>query len=71
MMIKAQRPRFSRATIFCGSLLFLLCFFLTTIAVAGDSAGSKADVRRGVQTAKIDFIGNKAFSSEKLQEVLS
>ena len=65
-------PTSSHATRFCGSLLFLLLpFFLTTIAVAGDSAGSKADVGRGAGTSKIDFFGNEAFGSEKLQEVLS
>jgi outer membrane protein insertion porin family len=67
-----QGPRSSRATTFCGSLLFLLLsLFLITTAVAGDSTGSKADVGRGVRTPKIDFIGNKAFSSEKLREALS
>ncbi len=72
MMLEAQRRRSSRATTFCGSVLFLsLSFFLITIAVAGDSTGSKADVGRGIQTPKIDFIGNKAFSSEKLREGLS
>jgi outer membrane protein insertion porin family len=72
MMIKAQGPRSSRATIFCGSLLFLLLsFVLATIAIAADSAGSKTDVGRRVQADKIDFFGNEAFSSEKLQEVLS
>lgn len=72
MMVKAQGPSSSRDTILCGSLLLLLLSFsLTTIAVAGDSAGSKADVGRGIRTPKIDFIGNKAFSSEKLREGLS
>ena len=68
---KKRRDRRS-ATTFCASLLFLLLpFFLTTIAVAGDSAGSKADVGRRAGTSKIDFFGNEAFGSEKLQEVLS
>lgn len=72
MMIKARGPRSSRATILCGSLLFLLLsFVLATIAIAADSAGSKTDVGRRVQADKIDFFGNEAFSSEKLQEVLS
>ena len=39
-------PTSSHATTFYAYLLFvLLPFFLTTIAVAGDSAGSNADVR--------------------------
>jgi outer membrane protein insertion porin family len=62
----------SRVTRFCGSFLFLLLSsFLTTNAFAGDSTGSKADVGREIRTPKVDFIGNKAFSSEKLQEALS
>jgi outer membrane protein insertion porin family len=66
-----QRPAPSRVSRFCASLLFLfLSVFLTTHAVAGDSTGGKRDVERGVRTPKIDFIGNKAFSSEKLMEVL-
>jgi len=61
----------SRATAFCASLLFLLlALFVKTIAVAGDSTGSKADIERGTKTPKIDFSGNRAFSSEKLLEVL-
>jgi len=60
----------SRATTFCASLLLLLlCLFVTT-AAAGDSTGSKADIERGTKTPKIDFSGNRAFSSEKLLEVL-
>ena len=46
-------------------------FAAATIAIAADSAGSKTDVGRRVQADKIDFFGNEAFSSEKLQEVLS
>ena len=66
-----QRPAPSRASRFCASLQFLfLSVFLATNTVAGDSTASKADVERGVRTPKIDFIGNKAFSSEKLMEVL-
>jgi outer membrane protein insertion porin family len=66
-----QRPAPSRASRFCASLLFLFSSaFLTTDAVASDSNGSKADVEHGVRTPKIDFIGNTAFSSEKLLEVL-
>jgi outer membrane protein insertion porin family len=62
----------SRATTFGSSLLFLLLsLFLTTIAVAGDSTGSMADTSSGIRTPKIDFVGNTAFSSEKLLEVLS
>ena len=62
----------SRATTFGSSLLFLLLsLFLTTIAVAGDSTGSKADTSSGIRTSKIDFVGNTAFSSEKLLEALS
>jgi outer membrane protein insertion porin family len=48
----------------------LLAVFVTDIAVAGDSAGSKADIERGTKTPKVDFSGNRAFSSEKLLEVL-
>jgi outer membrane protein insertion porin family len=60
-----------RATAFCASLLFLLlALFVTDIAVAGDSTGSKPDIERGTRTAKIDFSGNRAFSSEKLLKVL-
>jgi outer membrane protein insertion porin family len=68
-----QRPTPSHATRFCASLLFLLLSsFLTTNAVARDSTGNKADTSSGgTRTPKIDFIGNKAFSSEKLQQVLS
>lgn len=58
----------SRLATFCASLLFLS--LLTTIAVAGDSTGSKADIERGTKTPKVDFSGNRAFSSEKLLEVL-
>ena len=66
-----QRPAPSRASRFCASLRLLFLFVLsTTNAVAGDSTGGKRDVERGVRTPKIDFIGNKAFSSEKLMEVL-
>src|SRR6266481_1942676 len=66
-----QRPAPSRASRFCASLQFLfLSVFLATNTVAGDSTASKADVERGVRTPKIDFIGNKAFSSEKLMEIL-
>jgi outer membrane protein insertion porin family len=66
-----QGPTSSRAARFRGSLLFLLLsLFLTTIAVARDSTGSKADIERGIRTPKIDFIGNTAFNSEKLLEVL-
>ncbi len=57
----------SRATT---SLLFLL-LFLTTTAIASDSTGNKVDTSSGgIRTPKIDFIGNKAFSSEKLLKVL-
>ena len=60
-----------RTTGFCASLLFLLLsLFVTEIAVAGDSTGSKADIERGTKTPKVDFSGNRAFSSEKLLEVL-
>src|SRR5690348_2601404 len=66
-----QRPAPSRASRFCVSLQVLfLSVFSATNAVARDSTASKADVERGVSTPKIDFIGNKAFSSEKLMEVL-
>ena len=62
----------TRAKCFCGSLLFLLLsFFLTTNALATDSTGSKPDIERGIRTPKIDFVGNTAFGSEKLMEVLS
>jgi outer membrane protein insertion porin family len=44
---------------------------VTDIAVAGDSTGSKAHIERETRTPKIDFSGNRAFSSEKLLEVLS
>jgi outer membrane protein insertion porin family len=62
----------SRATSFCGSLLFLvLSLSLTTIAVARDSTGNKGDTSSsGIGTPKIDFVGNTAFSSEKLLEFL-
>jgi len=60
----------SHAKRFCGSLLFLL--FLTTTAIASDSTGNKGDTSSGgIRTPKIDFIGNKAFSSEKLLQALS
>ena len=62
----------SRATRFCGSLLFLLLSsFLITNAFARDSTGNKADTSSGIRTPKIDFVGNTAFNSEKLLEVLS
>jgi outer membrane protein insertion porin family len=65
-------PTPAHATEFCGSLLFLLLsLFLATNAGADDSAGNKADASSsGIRTPKIDFIGNKAFSSEKLLEAL-
>src|ERR1700693_4254325 len=60
----------SHAKRFCGSLLFLL--FLTTTAIASDSTGNKGDTSSGgIRTAEIVFVGNTAFSSEKLLEVLS
>jgi outer membrane protein assembly factor BamA len=68
-----QGPTSSRTTTFCASLLFLLLSsFLTTIAVARDSTGNKADTSSGgIDTPKVEFVGNTAFSSEKLREVLS
>jgi outer membrane protein assembly factor BamA len=62
----------SHAIRFCGSLLFLLLSsFLTTNAFARDSTGNKADTSSGgIRTPKIDFVGNTAFSSEKLLKVL-
>ena len=64
-----QGPTSSRAT-FCASLLLLSLSF-TTIAVAGDSTGNKGDTSSGgIRTPKIDFSGNRAFSSEKLLKVL-
>ncbi len=61
----------SHATTFRASLLFLLLsLFATYIAVAGDSTGSNAAIERGTKTPKVDFSGNRAFSSEKLLEVL-
>ena len=54
----------SCATTLCACLLFLL--LVTTIAAAGDSTGSKADIAPGTKTPKIDFSGNRAFSSEEL-----
>jgi outer membrane protein insertion porin family len=67
-----QGPPSSRAATFCASLLFLsLSFFLTTNAVARDSTGNKGDTSSGVITPEIVFVGNTAFSSEKLLEVLS
>jgi outer membrane protein insertion porin family len=66
-----QGPTTSRATTLCGSFLFLLLsLFLTTNAVARDSTGNKADTSSGIRTPKIDFVGNTAFSSEKLLKVL-
>lgn len=66
-----QGPTSSRATTFCASLLFLLSSsFLTTIGLARDSTGNKAEIERGTKTPKIDFIGNSAFNSEKLLKVL-
>src|ERR1700678_1924884 len=68
-----QGPPSSRAATFCASLLFLsLSLFLTTNAVARDSTGNKGDTSSGeTRTPKIDFIGNKAFRSEKLLQALS
>jgi Surface antigen variable number repeat len=68
-----QGPPSSRAATFCASLLLLsLSLFLTTNAVARDSTGSNADTSSGeTRTPKIDFIGNKAFRSEKLLQALS
>ena len=61
----------SRASRICGSLLFLfLSIPLTTNAIARGLGGSKGEVARGVRRPTIEFIGNKAFSSEKLMEVL-
>jgi outer membrane protein insertion porin family len=68
-----QGPPSSRAATFCASLLFLsLSLFLTTSAVARDSTGNKGDTSSGrIRTPEIVFVGNTAFSSEKLLEVLS
>jgi outer membrane protein insertion porin family len=68
-----HEPTPAHATRFFGSLLFLLLsLLLATNAGAGDSTGNKADTSSGgTRTPKIDFIGNKAFSSEKLRQVLS
>src|SRR5260221_7246269 len=68
-----QGPTSLCATTFCASLLFLLLsLFLITNAVARDSTGNKADTSSGrIGTPKIDFVGNTAFKSEKLLEVLS
>jgi outer membrane protein insertion porin family len=61
-----------RATTFCAGLVFLLLStFSMTIAVAGDSTGNKADTSSGIKTPQIVFVGNTAFSSEKLLELLS
>jgi len=66
-----QGPTPSHDARFYGSLLFLLLsLFATTNAVARDSAGNKADTSSGIGTPKIDFVGNKAFNSEKLLEGL-
>jgi len=66
-----QRPApLARLKILRFSPVSFLSVFLATNTVAGDSTASKADVERGVRTPKIDFIGNRAFSSEKLMEVL-
>jgi outer membrane protein insertion porin family len=63
----------SRAATFSASLLFLLLYlFLTTNAVARDSTGSGADTSSGgIRTPEVDFVGNTAFNSERLLEVLS
>lgn len=68
-----QGPTSSRAARFYGSLLFLLLpLFATTNAVARDSTGSKADTSSGgIRTPEVVFVGNTAFNSEKLLEVLS
>jgi outer membrane protein insertion porin family len=58
------------ASRFCGLLLFFfLSVLLTTNAIARDLDGSKGEVARGVRSPTIEFIGNKAFSSENLMEV--
>ena len=67
-----QGPTTSRPTTLCGSFLFLLLsLFLTTNAVARDSTSNKADTSSGIRTPKIDFVGNRTFSSEKLLEALT
>jgi outer membrane protein insertion porin family len=49
-----------------------MSLFLTTSAIARDSVASKADTSsRKISTPEIDFVGNRAFTSEKLREVLS
>jgi hypothetical protein len=71
-MHAACRQGLTRAKCFCGSVLFLLLsFFFVSNAVARDSNLSKADIVRGIRTPKIDFVGNTAFGSEKLMDVLS
>ena len=67
-----HRPTPSRAPGVCGSLLLLLVsLLLTTSAVARDSTGNKADTSSKISTPEIDFVGNRAFTSDKLREVLS
>jgi outer membrane protein insertion porin family len=71
-MHTARHQGSTRTKCFCGSLLLLLLsLFLTTDALARDATAVKADVEREIKTPKIDFIGNTAFSSNKLREVLS
>ena len=63
-----QGPPSSRAATFRASLLFLLLsLFVTTSAVARDLTGNKGDTSSGgTRTPEIVFVGNTAFSSEKL-----
>jgi len=72
-MKRSRLSKSSRAATFCASLLFLsLSLFLTTSAVARDSTGNKGGTSSaGIITPEIVFVGNTAFCSEKLLEVLS
>jgi hypothetical protein len=45
----------SRAATFYASLLLIsLCLFVTDIALAGDSTGSKAEIEHGTKTPEIE-----------------
>jgi outer membrane protein assembly factor BamA len=64
-------PMRSRSPLLGGVIILLLLFLLASMkVVASESAGNQLDPERGAKTPQIDFIGNKAFSSVTLLNVL-
>jgi outer membrane protein insertion porin family len=60
-----------RATTLCAAVLsLLLSLFSITVAMGRDSGAGNTAVDRARSTPEIDFVGNRAFSSEKLLQIL-